>query len=77
MVSSLHFIAEAARHQMKKQPKQSPETSLFMARAKPPLSTDFTEWRRRQARIPPIADAVRELIRKGLAADGIPEKKSA
>jgi hypothetical protein len=61
---------------MKKKPPESPPL-ILMARAKPPLSTDFTEWRRRQPTIPAIADAVRELTRKGLAADGIPEKKPA
>jgi hypothetical protein len=60
---------------MKKKPP--PKSLILMARAKPPLSTDFTEWRRRQPVIPTIADTVRELTRKGLAADGIPEKKSA
>ena len=62
---------------MKKQP---PQFLTLMTRVKPPLSTEFTEWRRRQPEIPAIADAVRELMRKGLAADGgvqQPTKKSA
>lgn len=61
---------------MKKPP---PQSLTLMTRLKPPLSTQFTEWRRRQPEIPPISDAMRQLLRKALAADDIqqPDKKSA
>jgi hypothetical protein len=58
--------------------EKSDDIAVLM-RLKPPLSTEFVEWRRRQPVIPQIADAARQLLRKGLAADDIEQrsKKSA
>jgi len=59
--------------------KKPDDEIAVLTRLRPPLSTAFLEWRRRQPAIPQIADAARQLLRKGLAADDIEQssKKSA
>jgi hypothetical protein len=49
--------------------QRKPRQSAVQVRLEPPLSTDLENWRRAQVNIPHRSEAMRELLRRGLAAD--------
>ena len=46
-----------------------PDNIAIQFRAKPDLYNRLENWRREQDRIPPVADAARHLIERGLDAE--------
>jgi hypothetical protein len=52
---------------------QKPAATAIQARFPGPEFEQIQDWRRRQAKIPPLAEAVRTLVKRGL---GVPASES-